>query len=456
MIRQWLIMSCICLLCHSGVTQPYFEVTELKNAEKFYNGIARTMHLLETSTAQIRNEVRILVYGQSISVQDWWKELKRYFDSSYPSASIVFLNKAIGGFSSERLKYTVDNDVVSFYPDLILFHDYGNEEDYERIVQVIRSRTTSEIALQTDHMAIQNQAWHDKHSADWLPQLARKYGLAWIDIRTAWKEYLAKNNLQVQDLLTDGVHLNDHGNYLKASIMKNYFKGFRHSTVTDSSVMILKTGIDFNVANGSTELSVYGNRVDLIWKNGKAAAGTVSIAVDGKKPSGMPACYYYTRPAVDTAGFFLRKIGQPVELGLDYPIEEEWKMTITSTDSVKQQVRFRLQGSITGEDGSGSSDRLFVSNSKRIRIRPESWFRATEFAGFPWLKPDDVLAWQVKRMCADEVNGNANGSTTVLQGIDNGEHRLKLTGKGLANLSGIRIYRPPIPATALHKKEHLR
>jgi len=38
-------------------------------------GVQRTMTLLATSTPQHRNKVRILVYGQSISEQDWWKRL---------------------------------------------------------------------------------------------------------------------------------------------------------------------------------------------------------------------------------------------------------------------------------------------------------------------------------------------------------------------------------------------
>jgi hypothetical protein len=70
-------------------------------------------------------------------------------------------------------------------------------------------------------------------------------------------------------------------------------------------------------------------------------------------------------------------------------------MTITSTDSVKQQMHFSLKGSITGEDGSGTSESVFTSNSGKIIIEPTYWFRAKEFAKFPWVKPGDVFKWKV-------------------------------------------------------------
>jgi hypothetical protein len=304
-------------------------------------------------------------------------------------------------------------------------------------------------------VAIQKQEWHDKHSDVWLPELARKYGLALIDIRGAWKKYLEQNNMAIKDLLSDGVHLNDHGNYLMASVIKQYFSSFRNSQVADSSVSVLKTGTDFQVRRRSTELSVSGNRIDLIWKDNADTRNKVKVVVDRKNPSAIPKCFYYTRPSTDTTGFFLRKIGQPLKINLNQPIEEEWKMTITWSDSLKQEVGFRLEGSVTGDDGTGRSDSLFTSRSGRIEIYPASWFRAREFAGFPWLKPGDVLKWRVKLMCADEVIAKGSGATTVLQGLENGLHQIKLSGKGLANLSGIRVYRPPLVAvTVLHKKEY--
>lgn len=228
-ILIWLVWSSS-LMPVSG--QSYFNVPIIKNTEQFRKGIARTASLLK-SNDQTPNQIRILVYGQSISQQVWWNTVKEFVKKQFPLTDITFINKAIGGFSSERLKLTVENDVVSFYPDLILFHDYGNEPDYEKIIQIIRRRTTAEIAVQTDHMAAQNQEWHDRHNEVWLPSLCEKYGLALIDVRSVWKTYLKENNLDTKDLLSDQVHLNAHGNYLMASIINKYFESLSLVRFTD-------------------------------------------------------------------------------------------------------------------------------------------------------------------------------------------------------------------------------
>ncbi|GEO11893.1 hypothetical protein SAE01_43890 [Segetibacter aerophilus] len=423
--------------------QSYFPVPNVKDTIQFKNGVAHTAYLLTSSSSANRKPVRILIYGQSISVQTWWKDVSDFVKDRFPLANVTFINKAIGGFSSERLKLMVENDVLSFYPDLILFHDYGNEADYEWIIQTIRRRTTAEIALQTDHMAMQSQEWHDKHSQQWLPSMCSKYGLALIDVRSVWKTYLKENNLEIKDLLTDGVHLNVHGNYLMASIVKKYFSALRHAPPTNKYVKEMVAGKDFTLKGNKIEMPVTGNRMDLLWKP-QANRGQIGVTIDGKKPSALNTCYYYTRPALDSLGF-LRKIGQVLGMKLtDKAKEEEWSMTITATDSVRQQMQFSLRGSLTGEDGTGTSEKTFTSNSGKIIIDSSQWFRAKEFARFPWVKPGDVYKWKVTCICKDEVISAASDVTTIVQGIDNGQHRLKLSGKGLKDLQAVRIYEPAL------------
>jgi hypothetical protein len=427
----------------SAKGQSYFTVPEVKDTMQFKKGVARTAWLLTSANKGSPQSVRILVYGQSISEQVWWKDVRDFVEGRFSLANITFINKAIGGFSSERLKLMAENDVVSFYPDLILFHDYGNEADYETIIQTIRLKTTAEIAVQTDHIAVQNQEWHDRHCDVWLPQICSKYGLALIDVRNTWKSYLKENNLEIKDLLVDGVHLNAHGNYLMASIIKKYFATLRDAAPADKYVKEMVAGKDFAVKGNKIEIPVKGNRVDLVWKP-TVSGGQVAVNIDQKKPSDFNTCYYYTRPAFDTMGF-LRKIGQVLAMRLtDKAKEEEWAMTITSTDSVRQQMGFSLRGSLTGEDGSGTSESTFTSNSGKIIIDSTYWFRAKEFAKFRWVKPGDVLRWKVKCMCKDHVSPQASAEITVVQGVDNGQHRLQLFGKGLKDLQAIRVYEPAL------------
>ena len=441
------------LLAGESLAQPYPPVHfGMTTTTRFATRIPKTAQLLTTAEP---GQIRILVYGQSISRQDWWLEVRSFLKQRYPKVTITMVNQAIGGFSSERLKQMVENDVMAFYPDLILLHDYGNQPDYEQIIRSIRSRTTAEVAIQTDHVAVgQNDAWHDQHSSVWLPALCDTYGLALIDVRTAWKAYLAKHRLAASALLTDAVHLNGHGNYLMAEIVKRYFNTLPVTAMTtelepSAGVSILKPGRDFTLRNHTLRLRVTGNRIDVRWKDSAAHPSAVTVTIDGQEPSASVGCFYHTRPAREPEGSFPTHIGQLLTLRLAGQLQpEDWTLILTDVDSLRQEVRFRLHGSRTGPDGSGSSDSLFTSGSGRVVIEPQYWFRRNnpgDFGQFNWLKPGDTLQWNVLSMCHDTIIPAAGHMQTLVQGIVNGEHVLTLAGQALTDLREIRVYRPPLP-----------
>lgn len=424
---------------------PIVGFTQTDSLVRFPEHAARTGRLLRTPGA----EVRILVYGQSISMQKWWEAVWDFAKNQYPSARMVVENRAIGGFSSERLKRMVENDVVPFYPDLVIFHDYGNEPDYEQIIRTIRSKTTAEIAVQTDHVAVgQNEEWHDRHGTVWLPELCRKYGLALIDVRRGWKRYLLENNLPAKDLLTDNVHLNDRGNALMATLTNRLFSALPTGDVSEKDVKILQSAIDFRAKKGKIQVSLEGNRVDLVWKKLPAVVEPIAVVLDGKNPSSFGESYAHTRPSLTPEGFFLRRIGQLLQFDLGpQPLAEDWSLTVLSVDSLRQQLRFRVTGSRTGDDGEGSSDTLFVSRSGRLRIPSDGWFRRkseNDFRQFSWLKRGAMLRWRVFPMSHDKVVP-ATGPVTVVQGVPSGPHVLELSGKSLSGLQEIRVYRPQVP-----------
>ena len=84
--------------------------------------IQRTMNLLANSTPENPNTVKILVYGQSLSEQDWWLKVKENLKNRFPDANLIMENKAIGGFASQILVKTMERDLLDFYPDLVIFH----------------------------------------------------------------------------------------------------------------------------------------------------------------------------------------------------------------------------------------------------------------------------------------------------------------------------------------------
>jgi hypothetical protein len=425
----------------SAFSQPFQPIPQVVAPLLFNSQLQYTAALLNEQQPQ----VRVLVYGQSISVQDWWKEVAVFFEKKYPNATFNFVNKAIVGFSAERLKFTAENDIASFYPDLILFHDYGNEQDYEKIIRIIRSKTTADIAVQTDHMANQDQVWHDRHSKVWLPELCKKYGLALIDIRTYWKKYLQKNNLEIKELLVDGVHLNHHGNYLMAETIKAYFNNLRYDGVSGKRITKLQKGKDFHVKNGLITMTIIGNRVDI--RSDSAPNGSyIDLLVNQRSLKDQQGCYYYTRPLLKSTGDFLTRIGSLIAIKLsDRTREENWSLTVLSVDSLNQEITYSLMGSRTGKDGKGTSRNRFISNSGRIMIDQDAWFfrkNEGDFAQYGWIKPGEVLQWKTKSMCHTRIGLTRGENQTLFQGISNTPHQLTISGAGVDHIDEILVYSP--------------
>ena len=197
--------------------------------------LRRSLTLLSASTPADRKTVRVLFYGQSITQQGWWKEVERYLRSTYSNANLIVENRAIGGHAAQLLVKTAEADLYPFQPDLLIFHVYGSHIEYENIIRRVRERTCADILLQTDHLTtdaslteetdpakLTPKQWDPWMNHVFLPATAAKYGACRADIHELWKAYLATNHLKAADLLRDGVHLNPHGEWLMAELLKAY------------------------------------------------------------------------------------------------------------------------------------------------------------------------------------------------------------------------------------------
>ena len=151
--------------------------------------IQRTMTLLATSTPTHRNHVRILFYGQSITEQEWRKQVAADLRRRFPYADLEIENRAIGGFGAQLLIRPAEHDLYPFYPDLLIFYVFGSNKEYEQIIKSIRSRTTAEVLMQTDHMtkwppAVIDMAkdkgawWTDLMNHHFLPETAARSTIA--------------------------------------------------------------------------------------------------------------------------------------------------------------------------------------------------------------------------------------------------------------------------------------
>ncbi len=426
-----------------------------KDDDALGRGIQRTMTLLATSTPAHRNHVRILFYGQSITEQEWSRRVADDLRRRFPHADLKIENRAIGGFASQLLIRPAEHDLYPFYPDLVIFHVYGANDKYEEIIRNVRTRTTAEVLMQKDHVAaagIQETPdekadkglwWDWMMNHQFLPDIAKKYGCGLVDVRAGWLDYLQANDLKPQTLLVDGVHLNDRGNFLMAELVKRYLIYRPDLPKNDWQNLVRTFTVDKDVMwkNGRLTLPFEGNRVDVI-----AAPGTTArVLIDGKAPSTSPDLYRITRPQPNPWSPLAL-----VRVDHDRPlVVENWTLTITSVNADSSRWTYDVSGSVTGADGSGASDALFISKSGRVKIEPASFFRNPNAA----VPNGYEITWQVLPTFADTVTppkvqeAGREYATTVAQGLANGPHTLELIAHkngGSIPVQAIRVYRPPV------------
>ncbi len=443
----------------SSVNLPFFVSPQLMDSVDSGRYISRTMNLLFKSTREKKNPVRILVYGQSISEQEWWLEVKKYLENKFPEADIDMRNLAVGGFSAQILYKTVEMDVSSFYPDLVLLHVYGDPVYYDSVLYTIRSRTAAEVAIMTDHYIGPNQ-WSDTMSYHLLPSLADRYSCEMINIRDSWKQYLEQTNLKPAALLSDGIHLNRYGNLVMAELVKKIFvynPNFPADPFGLSRTYTIGADIRFN--GKVLTMPFYGNRIVIKSEKEYFPKGdSLRVLVDGNPPSSYQGTYFMTRPVNPDGRKWPWSLPAMIRVRHSVPwTTETWKCTFIQAEPPYDDFSFSIFGSVTGDDGAGSSLKDFRSNSGRVIIKAGD----AESGGDWHLKRSnkvlkttvghgDFVTWKTFSISEDFLKNpdtdirNNDYRQVVIQGIPNSDHILKLikTGKKTPVIKEIIIYRP--------------
>jgi hypothetical protein len=416
--------------------------------------IQRTMGLLQNSTAEHKNTVRIMFYGQSITKQDWWKDVVIDLKKRFPNADIIAVNPAIGGFASNLLVTTTPMDVYPFYPDLVIFHVYGNHFKYEEIIADIRKNTTAEVALQTDHCgggddpAKTDTGWTAFMNGQHIPAVAKKYNCAIFDVRTGWKKYLLDNKLPQGDLLMDGTHLNKSGCFLMSELVKRELVAVPEMKDDFTNTMVKEIPVKF--IDGKSCIEFTGNRVELIFDKVDNPA-ELSVLVDDKKPSEIASCYTFTRPNEGPGVDWPWTVSTPYRINSNtLPVAEDWKLTITEGN--KDDFKYKLSGSVTGDDGEGNSKDKFISKSGRVVIDPQYWWKNTGGKTESLLKPDYEIKFKSVLIGNDTVKMPEMPDTTIqyttvlASNLSNEEHTLILQVKEGTTppVKAIKVYAPPV------------
>ncbi len=463
-LNKSVLLISICLFCWVATTYAagdYPLPKPPKDTSNYGKHFQRSMTLMATSTPEKRKTVRILFYGQSIVGQRWHTMVAEDLRKRFPHTDFIVANKAIGGFSSQLLVRTMHYDVIPFYPDLLVFHVYGSHDKYEDIIRYIRTHTTAEIIMQSDHAnkwpqpkctcdPWKNQKdWGDRMNYFLLPAVAEKYSCSWQPQRWEWVDYLKDNNLQPKALLKDSVHLNEQGRWLMAELLKRYLVYLPNEPKNEWQNMVRTyiVGKDIEWTDNRLKLEFEGNRVVLL--AGSNSKGRAKVLIDGKPVSEHPDCYTFTRPS-GTPG-----VGWPglKKISWNKPLLiEDWEVVCRNFNDKQDEFNFTLRGSKTGPDGSGNAKEKFVSNSGRIVIEPQDWVFEYDKRVRKKNAPDGYkVKWKVELMGKDEyvsprIDNTAKEYPTVLaSNLTNSRHTLVLTFEKnhKPDIQAIRIYTPP-------------
>lgn len=449
------------LLLAGPADPPFPPPKSVGPAETYGTNIRRAMGLMATSTAERRNTVRVLFYGQSITEQAWTKAVADDLRKRFPHANLVIENRAIGGHSSQLLVKTAEVDLYPFEPDLVIFHVYGSHVEYENILRRVRERTTADILHTTDHLAARDaldeptdpagltpKQWEPWFNHAFLPDMTKKYRTELADIRGLWKQYLRDHGLRPQDLLKDGVHLNDRGDFVMAELVKAHLRyDPKAKDEPDGRVTTYTVGKVIDWKDGRLTVPFEGNRVELVCTPGGGKPAAVTI--DGRKPSAIPGCYANTRATAFPGSnwpVLLRVMAEKPR------VAEEWTLTVTEASADGTGGKFSLAGSVTGEDGAGEVGKRFVSKSGRVVIEPDDWNLAYCYKVFKRPLPVPfAVKWKTYLRGADEFvspgvkDAAVETTVTAAAGLPNGKHVLELTGGPDVPVSAVRAFRPPLP-----------
>jgi hypothetical protein len=435
--------------------------------------LARTLSIVGNGTSEHPQVLRILFYGQSITSNNWIEPAVAQLRRIYPHIRFDVHNMAIGGFDSSLLEHTAKRDLAEFYPDLIVFHAYGDHRAYERIVRMIRSRTAADVILQTDHITTpiepiclegfrftltvppgckgflwyKQRSWEEFMSGTLIPRLANQYGLAVEPRREYWNDYLKLHNLQPPALLQDEVHPNAEGWRLMADIFARYFE----TTVANYGGQVSEAVANLSIPKlaGTTSYRFDGNRVEVLARG--PLDGKITASIDGRVATDVDGCWLESRttrlPNVPDWPAIRRVI-----VGPHIKRSETWTLRVTELSGNQDDFRFTLTSDKGGPDGEGRGSVDFVSPSGRVRIGAKDWVIHDGYKLAKKGVPEGYeVQWSRNFICHDEsavaTSGNELEVRHVLAtGLDNGSHQIsiQLEPEALALIEEIRVYRPPL------------
>lgn len=450
--HRWTTLSCagVALVMASGLElkADLLPHAPLIPEEAELTRLARVRSLMAASTKEHPNDVRIVFYGQSITLAPWWQEVASGLEAVYPTVHFQFENRAISGFIDAYLERTAPADLIPRNPDLVILHAFGDGFPMAELIREVRAATTTEVLLQQDYVlggeslepvtnldAIpysDNARFRNYIS---LPLAANQTGSCLARIHDPWKDYCRTNHVDPLSLLNpDGLHPAPDSDHLLGELTLAYLLPYGRAATIDPwncpQVQTLNLDREPVWRDGELVCDIAGRTVELGFDH--APYADVAVLIDGVLPSAHPELYGFTRPSYTYYNTWptVSRVGSQAPL-----VEETWTFTPFNVARNGIDFSFRVSGSVTGEDGVGTNTERFVSNSGRVVIEPfDHWLGRTVFYGGGPIPEGFTASWAAVLNGTDVVpttfrpSPQVRGDRVVLaHGLSEGTHRVVLT-----------------------------
>jgi hypothetical protein len=329
-------------------------------------------------------------------------------------------------------------------------HDlFSAEAHLDALMHQVVAASTAEVALLTTHRrgeGYRATRWDDISSRRYA-LTARTHALQLIDVRTAWKAYLADHGLAPKALLRDSAgHLNDAGNALMAQIVEHELVLVPTSTPADRGISELPPP-SFD-AHGRASFGFDGTRLVAVVK-GDIGNAPIAVSIDGAAPSAHPRAWLHGRVGGPDCADWPWDCAAVLRVDNDRPLlDEEWTLSLSDVAPDGTSFSFSVRGDRTGEDGVGRSDQDFVSTSGRVRIAARDWFLRRVAAQARRAFPTTFsIRWRPTLMGSDLIApSSAPHSVVLIGGLENRRHTVTLEQRGTGSLPKITFvaHKPPL------------
>jgi hypothetical protein len=399
-------------------------------------------------------------------------ELIQAIRERFPKAPPIIYRKHGGpGTPWEFCFPWVKQFVAAEQPDLIFIYTSGSLEGLENLLSEIRKRTTAEVIVPSLHFrpppsTITPENITKGMGVEWAKagELCDRHGAEFVNNRVEMAEYLATTGLDQDELLRDHNHQGMHGRiriwdnvarHLVKNSDSNYTPESRErrlsvvppietatEQITLSGTWMTTDGVLSSSDVGARlKINFTGNRIDLIGRQA-SNGGKVKVLIDGAPADQAPLFL------MDCIQSNKRNWRSPhaVELGSNI-VPQAWTITMTS-----DRGDYRLEGNITGFEGTGNLAEPFTSSSGQISIPPRFW-RAGRLEKNGKVEygtvSGETFTFDVFRSAAGELSFEAekHGQLVVplVRNLSNGPHTIELitTGKGEVAIEGFYVFQPP-------------